>query len=89
MLFFYFKLMTEPLLHISSNASTAVECGFPNTVENGGITGIDFTYPHTVHFVCNQGYRLVGNDSTTCQASGDWSAESPTCVGMSLSGVTG
>nr|XP_022326524.1 protein lev-9-like isoform X1 [Crassostrea virginica] len=59
-----------------------VECGFPNTVENGGITGIDFTYPHTVHFVCNQGYRLVGNDSTTCQASGEWSAESPTCVAI-------
>lgn len=59
-----------------------VECGFPNTVENGRITGIDFTYPHTVQFLCNEGYRLVGNDSTTCQASGQWSAESPTCLAI-------
>lgn len=70
------------LLHIVSvYVLPAVECGFPNTVENGRITGIDFTYPHTVQFVCNEGYRLVGNDSTTCQASGQWSAESPTCLG--------
>ncbi|XP_056011038.1 sushi, von Willebrand factor type A, EGF and pentraxin domain-containing protein 1-like isoform X5 [Ostrea edulis] len=59
---------------------TPVNCGFPYTVENGRIEGIDFTFPHSVKFVCNEGYKLMGNETTTCQANGQWSSESPSCA---------
>ncbi|XP_048772939.2 protein lev-9-like isoform X3 [Ostrea edulis] len=61
---------------------TPVNCGFPYTVENGRIEGIDFTFPHSVKFVCNEGYKLMGNETTTCQANGQWSSESPSCAAI-------
>ena len=32
-----------------------------------------------VHFECNRGYDLSGSDSSTCQSSGLWNNQPPTC----------
>ncbi len=32
-------------------------------------------------FVCDEGYGLFGDDSTTCLETGDWSNPHPQCVG--------
>ncbi|XP_035698751.1 cartilage matrix protein-like [Branchiostoma floridae] len=40
------------------------------------------TYQDVVQFDCNQGYRLVGDSSATCQADGAWSHPVPTCQGL-------
>ncbi|XP_021360135.1 CUB and sushi domain-containing protein 1-like [Mizuhopecten yessoensis] len=39
-----------------------------------------FYYEDEVSFVCNIGYKLVGNKNVTCEASGQWSASPPTCT---------
>lgn len=33
-------------------------------------------------YKCNRVFRLVGNASRICQASGSYSGQAPTCVGM-------
>ena len=30
-------------------------------------------------FTCNQGYSLSGSESRTCETSGNWNQETPTC----------
>ena len=30
-------------------------------------------------FTCNDGYFLMGSDSTTCQTSGNWNHNTPSC----------
>ena len=32
-------------------------------------------------FSCNSGYQLNGTNSATCQASGNWNEQTPTCEG--------
>ena len=31
-------------------------------------------------FTCNHGYRIEGSNTTTCQQSGMWDQETPTCI---------
>ena len=38
-----------------------------------------FHEENTVSFTCNYGYKLIGGDSSTCQADGNWHPEPPTC----------
>ena len=33
----------------------------------------------TVSFICNAGYLVSGTSSRTCQNSGNWNNETPTC----------
>uniref|UniRef100_H2Z7B4 Sushi domain-containing protein n=1 Tax=Ciona savignyi TaxID=51511 RepID=H2Z7B4_CIOSA len=37
----------------------------------------------TIQFQCNQGYRIVGESTATCQNNGHWSLQNPTCTGIS------
>ena len=32
-----------------------------------------------VSFTCDYGYFLNGSDSSTCQSTGDWDPQTPTC----------
>ena len=35
-------------------------------------------------FSCNSGYHQNGPDSITCQESGNWNEQTPTCEGFSI-----
>ncbi|XP_029988668.1 P-selectin isoform X2 [Sphaeramia orbicularis] len=54
---------------------------FPIT---GNMTCVDavkpFSFGSQCDFTCQEGYRLVGNDTLTCLASGNWSEPLPTCT---------
>ena len=34
----------------------------------------------TVSFTCNHGYKRAGSTSSTCQTSGTWNQQTPTCT---------
>ena len=44
------------------------------------LTGTGFGSVAT--YVCDAGYILAGSLTRTCQASGEWSGEEPTCEGV-------
>ncbi|XP_032826473.2 sushi, von Willebrand factor type A, EGF and pentraxin domain-containing protein 1-like [Petromyzon marinus] len=56
-----------------------ISCGAPDEITNGVITENGITYLSTATYVCTTGYRLRGPHVRTCQASGQWSGESPEC----------
>ena len=37
------------------------------------------TFASAAEYRCSDGFELIGNSTRTCQASGDWSGEEPTC----------
>ena len=49
------------------------------------VTGEDL-YPvgTTATFTCNHGYSLSSSLSRTCQASGNWNGQNPTCSGIDM-----
>jgi len=61
-----------------------IDCGDPGTITNGRITLRPigrFVKGSRVQYKCNSGYRLLGNGTLTCLASGTWSSPLPTCEG--------
>ena len=60
-----------------------VACRDP-TPENGQISPLqpNGVYPEntTVPFVCDPGYNLIGEDSSTCQADETWDPQPPSCI---------
>ncbi|XP_033637046.1 sushi, von Willebrand factor type A, EGF and pentraxin domain-containing protein 1-like isoform X1 [Asterias rubens] len=56
-----------------------INCGKPDSPENGRFRGYDFTYQRIATFACNQGYRLEGAPTISCQSNGQWSMTSPRC----------
>ena len=34
----------------------------------------------TVSFTCNHGYRRTGSASRSCQTSGNWNQQTPSCI---------
>ena len=48
------------------------------TDPDGG-TAIDLVYQTTCSFKCSTGYDRSGSESITCQLSGDWSPDPPSC----------
>ncbi|KAI8498132.1 hypothetical protein Bbelb_240760 [Branchiostoma belcheri] len=60
---------------------TPVQCLTLTAPTNGAVspTGL-VSYPNSVTFTCNTGYRLNGFSAATCQADGTWSNPVPTCT---------
>ena len=56
---------------------TFVDCGENQTIEHGHVnfTGHLTTFNQTVPVTCNDGYNLVGEAVTTCEANGSWSED--------------
>lgn len=54
-------------------------CFPPYTPANAQIVGDDFSFGANITFVCDEGYKMLGNSVRVCQASGIWSGTSPTC----------
>ena len=66
-----------PVLRIS-----AIDCDDVAQIENGYRSGNVFRYPHSVSFGCYPGYTIQGNEIISCQDTGEWSGDPPTCNGM-------
>ena len=58
-----------------------ISCGDPGAISNGTRTGEDFSFGRTVNYECDSGFKLIGSRNRTCQDSGQWSGEPPTCNG--------
>ena len=85
-LFSHLFLSLSPLSinFFPSPLSLVVDCGSPPAPSNGGTssTVTSTTFNTMVSYVCDTGFILSGTSSITCQASGQWSGEGPTCTGQ-------
>ena len=45
-----------------------------STLENGA-----FPVGTIASFTCNEGYFLIGSEAASCQTSGTWNANTPSC----------
>ena len=64
---------------------TAVDYGDLTDPANGQVDHTAGTsLGQTGIYSCNTGYNLVGDDTRTCQATGNWSGSAPTCQGVLL-----
>ena len=62
---------------------TVVNCGVLTNPASGQVSHTaGTTYGQTATYSCNTGYSLVGSSTRTCQATGNWSGNSPTCQGI-------
>ena len=60
-----------------------VDCGNLTDPANGNVTHTAGTINgQTAIYSCYAGYNLVGDNTRTCQATGNWSGSAPTCQGM-------
>ena len=60
-----------------------MDCGTLPDPANGQVDHTaGTTFGHTATYSCNSGYNLVGDNTRTCQAIGNWSGSVPTCEGM-------
>ena len=58
----------------------AIDCGYLAAPKNGAVKFVpDTTLRSRAKFSCDYGFKLVGSDVLTCEASGDWSDTPPTC----------
>ena len=60
-----------------------VDCGSLPDPANGNVNHTaGTTVGRNATYSCNTGYNLVGDSTRTCQATGNWSGNAPTCQGM-------
>lgn len=53
------------------------------SLTNGDIKYSGMTFGEIATFVCDDGYRLIGDESAECQDNGQWSNSLPTCASNS------
>ena len=59
-----------------------MDCGSLPDPTNGTVTlTAGASLGQNVTYSCNTGYNLVGDSIRTCQATGNWSGNEPTCQG--------
>ncbi|XP_052257236.1 sushi, von Willebrand factor type A, EGF and pentraxin domain-containing protein 1-like isoform X1 [Dreissena polymorpha] len=56
-----------------------VECGVPQSVQQGNTTFNETSFQSFVSYVCDKGYYLVGDSIRVCQRNKSWSGNVPTC----------
>ena len=61
--------------------SVVVFCGDPGFSPHSVRSGSNFTLGNSVHYQCNPGYELTGPSQRTCQSTGAWSGNIPSCIG--------
>ena len=59
----------------------AVDCGQPQPLQNGSVTGERTVYPNVMHLSCDKGFILSGSPKIKCQTNGTWSKPFSSCVG--------
>lgn len=61
-----------------------IDCGAPPLVANSAIlTTNQHTFNSVVTYVCEVGFRLIGQQSLSCIATGVWSGQTPVCEPIS------
>ena len=62
-----------------------MDCGTLSNPLNGQVSHTaGTTFGQTATYSCNTGYNLVGDNTRTCQDTGEWSGSEPTCQGVLL-----
>ena len=57
-----------------------VFCGEPDSPSNGSMnTSAGTSFGDVARYSCDDGYALIGQNETTCQADGRWNGSVPTC----------
>ena len=62
----------------------AVDCGQPQPIQNGSITGGSTVYPNVMQLICEEGFILRGSPDMRCQTNGTWSKASSFCEGNNV-----
>ena len=58
-----------------------LDCRSPAAPDKGtATTASGTTFGETATYSCNDGFDLIGAETSQCQASGAWSGSTPTCV---------
>ena len=63
--------------------SSDIDCLVLGNPANGLVTLTATTHTSVATYSCNPGYSRIGDDTRTCQSSGDWSGSEPMCIGKS------
>ncbi|XP_068694975.1 sushi, von Willebrand factor type A, EGF and pentraxin domain-containing protein 1-like isoform X1 [Montipora foliosa] len=74
-----------------SNSSTfceAVDCGLPQPLRNGTITGENTVFPRVMHLSCDEGFLLRGPSEIQCKANGRWGKISSYCEAVDCGPIT-
>ena len=57
-----------------------VDCGdLSDSIQNGAVTIQGTSYGQQATYSCNNNFGVDGAEVLTCEASGQWSSEPPTC----------
>lgn len=56
-----------------------VDCGPLDDIADGAVRLFGTEYGSKAEFTCNEGFKLTGTSTRTCDADGQWSDESPRC----------
>ncbi|XP_028973250.2 sushi, von Willebrand factor type A, EGF and pentraxin domain-containing protein 1 isoform X3 [Esox lucius] len=57
-----------------------VQCGDPPALRDAVAVGDDHGLGNEVHYVCKEGYTLIGPETRECLSTGQWSPSSAQCV---------
>ena len=61
-----------------------VRCANLPTPQNGRVDQRGNNPGDIATYICNSGYELVGQSTRTCQTSGQWSGDAPTCERLGM-----
>ena len=62
-----------------------VNCERLDAPDNGQIRLTGTSLGSRAMYICNKGFLIEGDAFRTCQGSGEWSGEDPTCIRKSAS----
>ncbi|XP_028910838.1 sushi, von Willebrand factor type A, EGF and pentraxin domain-containing protein 1 isoform X8 [Ornithorhynchus anatinus] len=85
-----YELLGSPIRHCLASGSwsgtlpSCLPCKCPPPViQNGVVTGKDFTCGQGARFQCLEGFKLLGPSEIVCEAAGKWSSGFPHCGRLS------
>jgi len=81
----FLAILPNGFAYLFSHA--VVSCGDPGSLANGFRIGDKFTYEERVIYDCNAGYKLQGSIIRKCEANGQWSGSTSSCVGELLQNI--
>ncbi|KAG8130469.1 hypothetical protein E2320_017145, partial [Naja naja] len=56
-----------------------ISCGQVPYLENGEVSGEEYTFQNHIEYSCKEGFLLKGNRKRVCLADGYWSGNTPVC----------
>nr|XP_046184667.1 sushi, von Willebrand factor type A, EGF and pentraxin domain-containing protein 1-like isoform X3 [Oncorhynchus gorbuscha] len=58
----------------------SIHCGDPPALRDAATIGDDHALGSKVHYICKEGYTLIGPETRECMSTGQWSPTSAQCV---------